>query len=102
MAVEDLLEDAEVFEEAVEGRSFAGSSKRDVQKWLFRLRTDLKGSYSLEVTGTEMDFEAKLVHDGGDDPYAELYVDTGDGVEVGAFVLGDGEEEVHRFVETRR
>lgn len=99
-----LVEDAEEFEDAASTRSFDGATKRDVQTWMFRLRSRFDGEYDLELTGTETDFEARLVHERGseDDLFAELYVDTGDGVEVGAFVLGDEDDEVHRFVERRR
>ncbi len=98
-----LVDDAEAFEEAAKERSFSGATKRDVQTWLFRLRTGFDGSYDLELKGTETDFEARLVHErgGDDDLFAEMYVDTGGGVEVGAFVLGDDEDEIYRFVEKR-
>lgn len=95
------MEDAEDFEEAAGERSFSGATKREVQTWMFRQRTGFDGSYELELTGTETDFEARLVHERetDDDLFAEMYVDTGDGVEVGAFVLGDDEDEIYRFVE---
>lgn len=98
-----LVDDAETFEEASKERSFSGATKRDVQTWMFRLRNEFDGGYDLELTGTETDFEARLVHEPGDDDdlFAEMYVDTGGGVEVGAFVLGDDDDEVYRFVEKR-
>ncbi len=98
-----LVEDAEAFEEAAGEEDFVGMSKREVQTWMFRMKSGLTGDYDLEIRGTEMDFETKLVHEreGEADSYAELYIDTGGGVEVGAFVLGDDDRERYRFVEKR-
>ncbi|MDY6779198.1 MAG: hypothetical protein SV760_01345 [Halobacteria archaeon] len=90
---DSLAEDADLFEEKARSKDLTELSKRDVQKWLFRVKRKLSSRYEFSVEGFEDDYEAKLVSE-GDDRRAEFVVDRrGGSVEVNVFVRIDGETE---------
>jgi hypothetical protein len=92
-----LEKDAEAFLE--EAKEVSGLGKRELQKRLFRLKRRLDARYEFSVEGFEDDYEARLIHDDGDE--ARFTVDRRRGeTEVDAFVIVDGEvlvNEVRRF-----
>ena len=90
-------EDAARFLE--EAESLADLPKRDLQKRIFRLKRRLNARYEFSVEGFEDDYEARLVHDDGNE--ARFTVDRRGGeTEIDAFVIVDGEvvvNEIRRF-----
>jgi hypothetical protein len=88
-----LEDDAEAFLGEADG--LAGLPKRDLQKRVFRLKRELGARYEFSVEGFEDDYEARLVHEDGDEE-ARFTVDRRAGeTEINAFVLRDGEAVVN-------
>lgn len=88
-----LEDDAATFLE--EADELVGLPRRDLQKRLFRLKRGLGARYEFSVEGFEDDYEARLVHDDGNE--ARFTVDRrGDETEINAFVLIDGEVVVNK------
>ncbi|MFB6284190.1 MAG: hypothetical protein ABEK59_09715 [Halobacteria archaeon] len=92
--MEGYVEDGELFLERAESTDLTTMEKREVQKWLFRVKNELSQSYQLDVSGFETSYEAKLSSRDGE---AEFVVDRrGEEVEVNAFVMGDGGAELNQ------
>lgn len=85
-----LERDAETFIAEAREADFAGMDKREVQRWMFRVKKQMTARYETSIEGFETDYEASLTSEEGG--HAEFVVDRrGSDVEVNAFVVVDGE-----------